>query len=408
VAELQDLKLEKLIPSPYNPRKQFNRTDDDELADSIRAQGLLSPLLVRPVNGDGGQFEIVAGERRYRAAKQVGLAKVPCIVREFTDEAAREAQIIENLQRQDISPLEEASGFQELLKTIGSGAAEKVTVDQIAERVGKSKRYIYARLQLLGLSEPVKKALASGKIEASHAQELAPLKPEQQAEMVKRIDAISSYEGVMPVHELREEIKYRYSPKPAPPKLSAKEKARRAKEAERQKKADAAWKRQQAKSAAERERKLAVMKGAIIQLWPKLKNASAKDREHLLDLELLEFANTVGSVGQALMVADGKPLISDAYIPKKMMWKWKEKFEKRPRSERLPLVLLASVIDRSDYGEKDPLIEELFRWAKIDRKAIDRQLTKEAAQAVPKASAQMSAKPKGKAHARTNKTQKKK
>jgi ParB/RepB/Spo0J family partition protein len=307
---LQQVSVSDLMPSPFNPRKDFDKETLAELVESIREQA--------PTNGASDRYEIVAGERRYRAAKSAGLKAVPCIVRPMTDQEAREAQIIENLQRKDITALEEAQGFKavlalgvpltKVLKDESTRAEPKGGVEHLAKAIGKSPRYVYARLKLLELADPVKKALEAGKIEASHAQELVPLKPDQQKEMLKRIEDQKEYDdGGMSVTVLRDEIKYRYAEKPAPPAISAKEKARRVKELERQKKADAAWKRQQAKTQAEQKRKKLVNARAIAALWPKLKGANAKDRDWFLDL-ILHQDTEIGGTPEAWIVSQGKPL----------------------------------------------------------------------------------------------------
>lgn len=185
-----------LAPSRSNPRKAFSKEELAELARSIQSEGILQPLLVRPTAGelatdlhkptvdrDGlkfeGRYEIVTGERRWRAAQIAGLERVPCIVRVMTDSEALDAQIAENLQRQDITPLEEAAAYRARLKAAGD-AGQKMSVDQLAERIGKSRRYVYDKLQLLDLSEPAKKALGAGNISAAYASELVRLKPELQ------------------------------------------------------------------------------------------------------------------------------------------------------------------------------------------------------------------------------------
>lgn len=381
MTELQEVKISDLAPSKYNPRKDFGKGGLEELAESIRAQGVLTPLLVRPGIG-AAEYEIVAGERRYRAAKLAGLKTIPCLVREMTENAAREAQIIENLQRTDITALEEAAGFQSLLglgtplikalQDEGSRAQAKGGVEHLAKAIGKSPRYVYARLKLLELADPVKKALEAGKIEPSHAQELVPLKPEQQTSMLKRIEDQQEYGG-MSVSQVREEVKYRYAEKPAPTPVSAKEKARRAKEIERQKKADAVWKRQQEKSLADRKRQQLVHARAIAALWPKLKGAGAKDRDWFLDLELAMTAEVSDGVDAAMLVAEGKPL-PEGYVKVPAL---EAKFDKLPRAERLALVMLSQVIDRCQFGGADPWAERMFRWAKIDRKKIARELAKQ-------------------------------
>lgn len=210
MAELRQIELSQLNPSAFNPRKDFSPASLDELAASIAAQGVLQPLLVRPMGG-GNKFQIIAGERRFRAAKRANLTTVPCIVKTLTDEAAAEAQIIENLQRSDISALEEAEGFQNLMKL--SGTAEKarnggkVSVKEIAARVGKSIEYVYGRLKLLDAVPEVRKQLAAGEIDPGHAIELVRLPAPQQKEALA---AVHTWNGPMTVKDLREHIRENY------------------------------------------------------------------------------------------------------------------------------------------------------------------------------------------------------
>lgn len=161
------LPLAKLKPSPLNHRKVFDKEKMKELAESIRVQGVIQPILARPLNG-AGDFEVVAGERRYRAAKDAGLAEIPAVVRELTDAQALELQVIENGQRVDVHPLEEAEGYEALLRCDGAKGA-KYTVDDIAAKVGKSRSSIFARLKLLALCPEGRKALYEGELDASRA-----------------------------------------------------------------------------------------------------------------------------------------------------------------------------------------------------------------------------------------------
>ncbi len=146
------LDVKSIHPSKTNPRKTFDDAAHKELVSSIKTHGLLQPILVRPING-GSKYEIVAGERRYRAAKEAGLPEVHVIVRKLTDMQAREIQIVENLQRKDVHALEEALGYKSLLDLRDGGKA-LYTIESIAERVGKSVSYVYQRLKLADLSEP--------------------------------------------------------------------------------------------------------------------------------------------------------------------------------------------------------------------------------------------------------------
>jgi ParB family chromosome partitioning protein len=178
--ELQEIQLSQLRSSPHNPR---HLRDDDpglrELADSIAAVGVLQPLVVRALNKAGGVFEIVAGERRHRAAKLAGLESAPATVRELTDEQALEITVTENLQREDLSPLEEAQGFHQLLRLPGSDVAK------VAARLGRSVRYVYDRLKLLSLTDEAQKLLNDDRITAGHAILLARLGPTDQKKAIK-------------------------------------------------------------------------------------------------------------------------------------------------------------------------------------------------------------------------------
>ncbi|NNM70211.1 MAG: ParB/RepB/Spo0J family partition protein [Gallionella sp.] len=175
----QVIALDILDPSPTNPRKRFDEAKLAELATSIKQQGILQPLLVREGKAHAksdkpswpfstpatptGRFEIIAGERRYRAAKLAGLSEIPCFVRNLTDTQVLHAQVIENLQRDDLHPLEEAEGYEKLMKEHGS------TADSLAVEIGKSKAYIYARLKLTSLCPEARKAFYDDELDASTA-----------------------------------------------------------------------------------------------------------------------------------------------------------------------------------------------------------------------------------------------
>lgn len=172
------LPLTSLFPAVWNPRGSFGDDSVSELVESVRAQGVLTPLLVRPtvvVNGHVAEAEIVAGHRRYRAAQLAGLQDVPVTVREMTDDQAREVAIVENLQRADVHPLDEARGFDALLKTTS------LTLGGLAARVGKSPSYISQRLALCDLCDVAAAAFREGDITLGHAQLLARLEPADQA-----------------------------------------------------------------------------------------------------------------------------------------------------------------------------------------------------------------------------------
>lgn len=165
-----NIPLAKLLASKTNPRKRFDDKKLAELAESIKSQGILQPILVRDANFPlpEGSFEIIAGERRYRAAKLAGLSEMPCIVRQLTDTQVLHAQVIENLQRDDLHELEEAEGYERLLKE-NDANGQPYTADNIALEVGKSRAYIYARLKLLALCEEAREAFYKGELDASTA-----------------------------------------------------------------------------------------------------------------------------------------------------------------------------------------------------------------------------------------------
>ncbi|NVO12992.1 MAG: ParB/RepB/Spo0J family partition protein [Rhodoplanes sp.] len=158
--------IEFLRPNPRNPRRSFAETELAELADSIRARGLIQPIVVRVVKGATDAFEIIAGERRWRAAQRAGLHEVPVVVLDVTDSQALELAIIENVQRADLDALEEAAGYQALLDTFGYAQ------DDVAKTVGKSRSHVANTLRLLKLPDGVKSLITAGKLTAGHARML--------------------------------------------------------------------------------------------------------------------------------------------------------------------------------------------------------------------------------------------
>jgi ParB family chromosome partitioning protein len=154
-------------PGPFQPRRHSAAQEIEALAQSIREKGVLQPLLVRPSSGDAAEtFELVAGERRWRAARQVGLAEVPVIVRPLGDCEALEVALVENLQREDLSPLEEAEAYDRLMKEFGRTQAS------LAEALGKSRSHIANTVRLLSLPEPVRQRLTAGELSAGHGRAL--------------------------------------------------------------------------------------------------------------------------------------------------------------------------------------------------------------------------------------------
>jgi ParB family chromosome partitioning protein len=160
------LPVEFVQPNPRNPRRVFADAELDELAASIRERGIIQPILVRTARGAPDRYEIIAGERRWRAAQRAGLHDVPVILLEVGDREALELAIVENVQRTDLNPLEEAAGYQALTDEFGHAQ------DDIARIVGKSRSHVANTLRLLKLPEPVKAYLADGKLSAGHARAL--------------------------------------------------------------------------------------------------------------------------------------------------------------------------------------------------------------------------------------------
>ncbi len=168
-------------PGKYQPRTRMDEKALAELAASIRAQGLMQPLLVRPVGRD--QYELIAGERRWRAAQIAGLAEVPVLVREVADSAALAMALIENIQREDLNPIEEAAGLQRLVEEF------RMTHEQAADAVGRSRSATTNLLRLLKLAKPVQAMLMEGVLEMGHARALLALDGARQVEAANRIAA---------------------------------------------------------------------------------------------------------------------------------------------------------------------------------------------------------------------------
>jgi ParB family chromosome partitioning protein len=157
--------IDQLRAGPFNPRKDFRDQELGELADSIRQKGLVQPIIARPDAARGG-YEIVAGERRWRAAQRAGLHQVPVIVRDLTDQEVLEIAIIENVQRTDLNAIEEASGYNELVEKFG------YTQEQLSDVIGKSRSHLANTLRLLKLPSEVRTLIESGKLSAGHGRAL--------------------------------------------------------------------------------------------------------------------------------------------------------------------------------------------------------------------------------------------
>ncbi|MCB1907164.1 MAG: ParB/RepB/Spo0J family partition protein [Rhodocyclaceae bacterium] len=206
--ELQTLAIDVLRPGKYQPRTRMDPGSLDELAASIRNRGIMQPIMVRPL--DEGDYEIIAGERRWRAARIAGLGAVPCLVREIPDEAALAMSLIENIQRENLNPLEEAAGIQRLIDEFD------MTHQQAADAVGRSRPAASNLLRLLQLAEPVQELLMAGDLDMGHARALLPLDGARQIQFGNRIAArqLSVREAEKLVQN---EIEPRVRPAPAAP-----------------------------------------------------------------------------------------------------------------------------------------------------------------------------------------------
>lgn len=163
---IRKVPIEFIRANPRNPRKTFGEDDLADLVDSVREKGVVQPILVRPVPGEANHFEIIAGERRWRAAQKAGLHDMPVVVREVTDQEALELAIIENVQRADLNPIEEALGYDQLVAEFSYSQAE------LAKVIGKSRSHVANTLRLLKLPNSVKDYLAEGLLTAGHARAL--------------------------------------------------------------------------------------------------------------------------------------------------------------------------------------------------------------------------------------------
>ena len=179
--ELQHLPLDLVQRGKYQPRRDMDPQALEELAQSIKNHGVMQPIVVRPISG--GRFEIIAGERRWRASQQAGLERVPALVREVPDEAAIAMALIENIQREDLNPIEEAVALQRLQQEF------QLTQQQVADAVGKSRVSVSNLLRLIALPEEIKTLLSHGDLEMGHARALLGLPAEQQVEGARHVVA---------------------------------------------------------------------------------------------------------------------------------------------------------------------------------------------------------------------------
>ena len=179
VDRLATLKLGQLGPGRYQPRTKMDEASLQELAASIRVQGLMQPILVRPVAKD--RYEIIAGERRWRAAKLAGLSEIPVVVRDVPDQAALAMALIENIQREDLNPLEEAHGVQRLVNEF------KLTHQEAADAIGRSRAATTNLLRLLNLEKSVQQRMLEGQLDMGHARALLSLEGRRQDGIAKRV-----------------------------------------------------------------------------------------------------------------------------------------------------------------------------------------------------------------------------
>jgi ParB family chromosome partitioning protein len=178
---LGTLPLDLIQRGRYQPRRDFNPESLQELADSIAAQGVVQPIVVRPV--EGGRYEIIAGERRWRASQQAGLDEIPVVIRDVPDQTAMAMALIENIQRDDLNPLEEANALHRLLNEF------ELTHQEIAKAVGKSRTTVTNLLRLLDLNPDVKKFLDERRLEMGHARALLGLTGSQQSDAARQVAA---------------------------------------------------------------------------------------------------------------------------------------------------------------------------------------------------------------------------
>lgn len=164
------LKIRDIEPNPDQPRKTFDKAALEALASSIKEHGVIQPILVKPEKG--GIYIIIAGERRWRAAKLAGLKEIPCLIGEYTEKEIMEVALIENLQREDLNPIEESEGYKKLMDTFA------LTQEEVSQRVGKSRSAVANALRLNQLSDTIKKMVVDGKISAGHARAILSLEKE--------------------------------------------------------------------------------------------------------------------------------------------------------------------------------------------------------------------------------------
>ncbi len=208
------LNINEIEPNRNQPRKNFSEKGLEELAKSIEQNGIIQPILVRPMSD--GSYQLIAGERRWRAARMAGLHEVPVTIREMTDEEASVFALIENLQREDLNPVEEAEGLKSLIESYG------FTQEEAADKVGKSRTAVTNTLRLLKLPSPVLQMLGDGKLSAGHARALLGL--DEEKEMLRIAEATVSQE--LSVRQVEKMVKYANQGEKAKPKKRDKKRDR--------------------------------------------------------------------------------------------------------------------------------------------------------------------------------------
>jgi ParB family chromosome partitioning protein len=179
--QVRQVPLDRIVPNPQQPRRRFDRAQIAALAESISAQGVLQPLLVRPHRTRSGQYELVAGERRLRALRLLGWAEAPALVREIPDAGLLEAALVENLQREQLTPIEEASAYRQLLDRHG------YTQETLAQRLGRDRSTIANMLRLLALPPSVREDLEAGRLTIGHARALLAVSDARRQQALRRI-----------------------------------------------------------------------------------------------------------------------------------------------------------------------------------------------------------------------------
>lgn len=202
--QIQDIELDKIVPNRYQPRREFSDDSIKELAETLDKDGLLQPIVVREDGED--HYEIIAGERRYRAAKSLNWETIPAIVNNMNDDQAASLALIENLQREDLNPIDEAKAYTNLMKL------NDLTQTALAKDMGKSQSYVANKLRLLKLDDDVQKALVEGKITARHGRALLNLSDDDQERVLKEIEEKGL--NVKQTEEIAKDVNAYFNPKP--------------------------------------------------------------------------------------------------------------------------------------------------------------------------------------------------